>query len=131
MGDNGVATGTLHRADLVAFTCLKAYTVEQRDERKDAHDLIYCLTYYEGGLDAAAAAFRAALEGKNKEVVREVLGLMARHLAEDGKTEGYLKTGPVAVSKFALGENEASRDDRIRRQRDIPDLVMRFPKAVG
>lgn len=131
MGDNGVATVTLHYADLVAFTCLKAYAVDQRDERKDAHDLVYCLTYYEGGLEAAAAAFRAALEGKHKEVVREVLGLVARHFADDAKTEGYLKTGPVAVSKFELGEDEASRDDRIRRQRDIADLVMRFLKAVG
>ncbi|WP_454702988.1 antitoxin [Agrobacterium burrii] len=131
MGDNGVATVTLHYADLVAFTCLKAYAVDQRDERKDAHDLVYCLTYYEGGLEAAAAAFRAALEGKHKEVVREVLGLVARHFADDAKTEGYLKTGPVAVSKFELGEDEVSRDHRIRRQRDITDLVMRFLKAVG
>lgn len=131
MGDNGVATVTLHYADLVAFTCLKAYAVDQRDERKDAHDLIYCLAHYGGGLDAAAEAFRAALEGKHKDTIQEVLGLLARHFADDGKTEGYLKTGPVAVSKFELGDDEVSRDARIRRQRDIADLVMRFLKAVS
>jgi hypothetical protein len=37
----------------------------------------------------------------------------------------------VAVSKFEFGEDEASRYDRIRRQRDIADLVMHFLKAVG
>ena len=131
MGDNGVATVALHYADIVAFTCLKAYAVDQRDERKDAHDLIYCLTHCEGGIDAAAEQFRAALEGKHKDVVREVLGLLTRHFADDGRTEGYLKTGPVAVSKFELGEDEMSRDDRIRRQRDVADLAIRFLKAVG
>ncbi len=131
MGDNGVATVKMHYADLVAFTCLKAYAVDQRDERKDAHDLIYCLTHYEGGVDAAAAEFRAALEGTHKDVVREVLDLIARHFADDAKTEGYLKSGPVAVSKFELGEDEASREDRILRQRNVADLVARFLKAVG
>jgi hypothetical protein len=131
MGDNGVATVKLHYADLVAFTCLKAYAVDQRDERKDSHDLIYCLTHYEGGVDAAAAEFRAALEGKHKDVVREVLDLIARHFADDAKTEGYRKSGPVAVSKFELGEDEASREGRILRQRNVADLVARFLKAVG
>jgi hypothetical protein len=82
-------------------------------------------------MGAAATAFRAALDGKHNAVIREVLVLLARHFSDDGKTEGYLKTGPVAVSKFELGEDEASRDDRIRRQRDVADLVMRFLKAVG
>jgi hypothetical protein len=131
LGDDGVATVTLHYADIVAFTCLKAYAVDQRNERKDAHDLVYCLTHHEGGMGAAATAFRAALDGKHNAVIREVLVLLARHFSDDGKIEGYLKTGPVAVSKFELGEDEASRDDRIRRQRDVADLVMRFLKAVG
>ncbi|ESY64006.1 hypothetical protein X743_32120 [Mesorhizobium sp. LNHC252B00] len=131
LGDNGVATVALHYADLVAFTCLKAYAVDQRDERKDAHDLIYCLTHYEGGVDAAAKEFRAALEGKHTAVVTEVLGLLARHFADDGQTEGYAKTGPVAVAKFELGEDPDSRDSRILRQREVADLVMRLLKAIG
>lgn len=131
LGDNGVATVALHYADLVAFTCLKAYAVDQRDERKDAHDLIYCLTHYEGGVDAAAKEFRAALEGKHTTVVTEVLGLLARHFADDGQTEGYAKAGPVAVAKFELGEDPDSRDSRILRQREVADLVMRLLKAIG
>jgi hypothetical protein len=88
LGDNGVATVTLRYADLVAFICLKAYAVDQRDKRKDAHDLIYCLTHYEGGVEAAADEFRDALAGKHKGVVKKVLDLLARHFADDGKTEG-------------------------------------------
>jgi hypothetical protein len=131
LGDNGVATVTLHYADLVAFTSLKAYAVDQRDERKDAHDLIYCLAHYEGGIDAAAKQFRAALEGKHKEVVGEVLGLLAKHFVDEGKTEGYLKSGPVAVAKFEIGEEAESRDNRILRQREVADLVSRLLTAIG
>jgi hypothetical protein len=69
--------------------------------------------------------------GKRKVVVTEVLGLLARHFADDGQTEGYTKTGPVAVAKFELGEDPDSRDNRILRQRKVADLVMRLLKAIG
>jgi hypothetical protein len=131
LGDNGVATVTLQYADLVAFTCLKAYAVDQRDERKDAHDLLYCLEHYEGGVDAAAKDFLAAIAGKHSAVIKEVLGILARHFADDEKTEGYLKTGPVAVAKFELGEDAESRDARILRQREVADLVRRLLKATA
>lgn len=132
LGDNGVATVDLHYADLVAFTCLKAYAVDQRDERKDAHDLIYCLTHCDGGVEAAAAQFKAALEGKHADVVRNVLTLLAKHFADDADTEGYKKSGPVAVAKFEMGEDEHpdAREARILRQRDASDLIVRLLKAI-
>lgn len=130
LDDNGVATVVLHYADLVAFTALKAYAVDQRDERKDAHDLVYCLEHHEGGVEASATLFRAALEGKHGAVVREVLGLLARHFADDERTEGYQKTGPVAVAKFEIGEDHGARENRTLRQRQVSDLIMRFLKAV-
>jgi hypothetical protein len=131
LGGNGVAEVTLRYADLVAFTCLKAYAVDQRDERKDAHDLIYCLSYYEEGLEAAATEFRAALQGKHKAVVEDVLDILARYFADDGSTEGYLKIGPVAVAKFEIGEDEEVRERRMLRQRDVADFINRFLKAVN
>lgn len=131
LGDNGVATVTLNYADLVAFICLKAYAVDQRDERKDAHDLIYCLTHYEGGIDAAAKEFQAALEGKHKKVVTNALRILARHFTDEDKTEGYTKTGPVAVAKFEIGEEPETRDRRILRQREVADLITRLLKAIS
>ncbi len=130
LGDNGVAEVTLRYADLVAFTCLKAFAVDGRDERKDPHDLIYCLTHYEGGLSAVAMEFRDALQGKHKAVVEEALGILTRDFADDGQTEGYKKTGPVAVAKFEIGEDEEARDSRILRQRQVADLMMRLLKAI-
>lgn len=131
LGDNGIAEVTLRHADLVAFVCLKAYAIDQRNERKDAHDLVYCLRHYEGGLEAVAAEFRAARRGKHKAVVDEALGILIRHFADDDKTEGYLKIGPVAVAKFEIGEDEDAREDRILRQRDVADLVMRVLNAIN
>jgi predicted nucleotidyltransferase len=130
LGDNGVATVALHYADLVAFVCLKAFAVDHRNERKDPHDLAYCLTHYEDGIEAAAKEFRAALEGKHKAVLAEVLSILARHFADDNETEGYRKAGPVAVAKFELGE-DSDRDARILRQRDVADLIMRLLKEIG
>lgn len=131
LGENGIATVTLRYADLVAFTCLKAYAVDQRDERKDAHDVVYCLTHYEGGIDAVAAEFRTALQGNHKGVVKEALGLLERHFADDKQTEGYTKTGPIAVAKFELGDDTDSRENRTLRQREVADLITRLLKAIG
>jgi hypothetical protein len=133
LDDNGIAAVNLHYADIVAFTCLKTYAVDQRDERKDAHDLIYCLEHCDGRIEEAAARFKAALQGKHKAVVEEVLGLLAKHFADDADTEGYRKSGPVAVAKFEMGEDEGAeeRENRARRQRQTSDVVMRLLEAIG
>lgn len=122
LGDDGVATVDLHYADLVAFVCLKAYAVNQRAERKDAHDLVYCITHYDGGMDTVVNEFKAALGGKHKDVVAAALALLARHFIDDATVEGYKKDGAVAVAKFELGE-DADQDTRILRQREVSDLI--------
>lgn len=58
LGDNGVATEKLKHANLVSFTCLKSFAFDQRFERKDAHDLVYCIEHAPEGIDAVAGAFR-------------------------------------------------------------------------
>jgi hypothetical protein len=58
LGDNGVATEKVKHANLLSFTCLKAFAFDQRNERKDAHDLVYCIEHSPEGPDAAAEAFR-------------------------------------------------------------------------
>ena len=57
----GMATVTVRHADIVSFTCLKAFAFDHRAEPKDAHDLCYCLEYYDGGTDAVHAAFAQSL----------------------------------------------------------------------
>jgi hypothetical protein len=57
LGENGIATETIRYADLLCFTCLKALAFDQRNERKDAHDLIYCIEHTTGGLELNRRAF--------------------------------------------------------------------------
>jgi len=129
--DDGVATETIRHADIVSFTCLKSYALDQRHERKDAHDLVYCLEHCEGGLEGTAKAFRAALESKHKEAIESALQILVKRFADDEKTEGYAKDGPVAVAKFELGEDAETREDRILRQREAADLIMRLLREIG
>lgn len=128
LGDNGVATEKVKHANLLSFTCLKAFAFDQRNERKDAHDLVYCVEHAPEGLDVAAEAFRKELEGKHGDVVRASLAILRSRFASDDKTEGHRKDGPVSVAKFELGEGdeEGQRDTRVLRQREVNDLIERL-----
>lgn len=130
LGGNGVVTEKVRHADLVAFTTLKAFAFDQRWERKDAHDLVYCLDHYDPK-EEVVPEFRRALEGKHAPVVAEALGLLRRHFADDSKTEGYLKNGPVAVAKFELSERDEDEEIRALRQREASYTVMRLLAELG
>lgn len=131
LGEDGIATETIRYADIVSFTCLKAYALDQRHEYKDAHDLVYCIEHTDGGPETVAKAVQAARAGKHGPVVEEVLAILKKRFADERDVEGYKKDGAVAVAKFEIGEDEALRDDRILRQRDVSALIMRLLKAVG
>jgi len=131
LGDKGVAIEKLRYADLVSFTCLKAFALDQRHEPKDAHDVVYCLENAEGGLEAAAKKFRSARSGKHAKVIADALATLRKRFADDGTTEGYRKDGSVAVAQFEIdGEGDEVRETRLVRQRTVSDLIMRFLKAV-
>ena len=125
LGGNGVATERVKHADIVSFTCLKAFAFDQRFERKDAHDLIYCIEHASEGLDAVAEAFRKERNGKHGAVVEASLAILRGRFASDEKTEGFRKDGPVSVAKFELGEgNEPEqREARALRQRQASDVI--------
>lgn len=132
LGGNGVAVERVKHANLLSFTCLKAFALDQRNERKDAHDLVYCVEHAPGGLDAAAGLFRRELAGKHGEVVHAALSILRNRFASDDKTEGYRKDGAVAVAKFELaeGDNAVARGSRLLRQREVSDLIERLLKRI-
>jgi hypothetical protein len=125
LGGNGVATEKVRFANLVSFTCLKAFALDQRNERKDAHDLIYCIEHATGRVTAAKEQFRKELNGKHADTIRSALDILRKRFASDEKVEGYQKDGPVAVAKFELGESneEATKESRILRQRDVNHVI--------
>jgi hypothetical protein len=128
LGNNGIATEHVKHANLLSFTCLKAFALDQRNERKDAHDLVYCIEHAPGGLDTAAASFRKELTGKHGDVVRASLSILRHRFTSDDQTEGYRKDGAVSVAKFELGQSDDAglREARLLRQREVSDLIERL-----
>ncbi len=125
LGGGGNAVEVVRHADLVSFTCLKAFAFDQRFERKDAHDLMYCIEHAERGLDGAAYMFREALGGKHGAVIWDCLSILRNRFAGDGEVEGYRKDGPVAVARFELGEGDdaGQREARLLRQREVNSVM--------
>lgn len=125
LGGKGIAIEQIKHANLVSFTCLKAFAYEDRFEPKDAHDLIYCIEHAPEGMDTVAERFRLELVGKHEAVIRDAMVILRDRFAQDDKTEGHLKDGPVSVAKFELGEsNEPEQyEARILRQRQASDVI--------
>ena len=134
LNGKGRATEVVRYADIVTFTCLKAFAFDQRFERKDAHDLIYCIENLEGGVGAAQSAFAAALTGPHAEAIREALTRMAARFRDPNPDESYLRDGPVAVASFEDDEADVSADPdllnaRILRQRHAAEIMADFLRA--
>ena len=133
LGANGVATEKVKHANLVSFTCLKSFAFDQRFERKDAHDLIYCIEHAPEGMDVVAEAFRKARDGKHGAVIRASLEILRNRFTQDDVIEGYRKDGPVSVAKFELGEGDEAeqREARALRQRQASDIIDQLLGHIG
>lgn len=129
----GTAIERVKHANLVSFTCLKAFAFDQRFERKDAHDLIYCIEHAPEGLDGAVEMFRDTLKGVHHAVVRDTLAILRNRFAPDHAIEGYRKDGPVAVARFELGEGAEAdvREARTLRQREVSDVIEQLLARIG
>ena len=130
LSGDGLTTETIRYANIVSFVCLKAMTLEGRLERKDPHDLVYCIENGPGGIEAAAAAFREQLEGKYQEAVNKCLAILKKHFLTNERIEGYLMDGPTMVANFELGEEPETREARILRQRNVSEIVEAFLNLV-
>lgn len=128
LGGGGLATETVRYANIVSFTCLKAFAFDHRNARKDAHDLVYCLEHHSGELDAAIDAFKGALAGPHADAVQEALAKLKTRFVHEDPDQSYRRDGPVAVARFEdndadVGDNQEVRDLRILRQRRVADLM--------
>ena len=118
----GVTTETIRHADIVSFTCLKAFAFDHRAEPKDAHDLCYCLEHFKGGAAALRTAFEDALAGNHAETIKAAIGILVRRFCDGDGFEGYQMDGPVAAARFE-GADAGDTDRRILRQRDLSAVV--------
>jgi len=136
LNGGGLATEVVRYANIVSFTCLKAFAFDHRNARKDAHDLVYCLEHYPGGLDSVISAFKDALAGSHAEAVQEALAKLKTRFVHDDPDQSYRRDGAVAVARFEdndadVDDNEEIRDLRILRQRQVADLMGQFFAALA
>ncbi len=133
LGGAGNAVEAVRHANLVSFTCLKAFAFDQRSARKDAHDLIYCIEHADEGLDGATHMFREALAGRHGTVVRDCLSILRNRFAGDDEVDGYLKDGPIAVARFEQGDDveTGQREARMLRQRDVSSVIEQLLAGIG
>ncbi|MGE8136514.1 antitoxin [Novosphingobium subterraneum] len=136
LNGGGLATEVVRYANIVSFTCLKAFAFDHRNARKDAHDLVYCLEHYPGGLDSVISAFKDALAGPHAEAVQEALAKLKTRFVHDDPDQSYRRDGAVAVARFEdndadVDDNEEIRDLRILRQRQVADLMGQFFAALA
>lgn len=133
LGENGMTTEKVKHANLISFTCLKSFAFDQRFERKDAHDLVYCIENAPEGMEAVAEAFRKEQDGKHGAVIKASLAILHNRFTQDDKMEGYRKDGPVSVAKFELGESDEpeQREARALRQRQASDVIERLLSRIG
>lgn len=136
LNGGGLATEVVRYANIVSFTCLKAFAFDHRNARKDAHDLVYCLEHYPGGLDSVISAFKDALAGSHAEAVQEALAKLKTRFVHEDPDQSYRRDGAVVVARFEdndadVDDNEEIRDLRILRQRQVADLMGQFFAALA
>lgn len=131
LGQNGVAKERIRHADIVSFVCLKAFAFEDRNERKDAYDLSYCLE--NAVIAKVARGFWSALEGNRTEEVAAAVEILRQRFVGEDRTRSHLLDGPVAVAKFELGEENdpETRERRVLRQREVSFTIASLLDRLG
>lgn len=129
--DSAVVTETIAYANIVSFICLKAFALDNRDEEKDAHDLVYCLENYDG---PTVEQFADALAGPHGAIIDEALKILVARFTHPDPEIAYRRDGPMAAARFEvptdLGEDEQNHL-RILRQRQASELVTDLLAKLG
>jgi hypothetical protein len=116
----GVSTETIRFADVPAFVILKALALDQRQENKDAADLIHVIRYA-GSLDHVADLFiRRIISGDHVDAMTEGIAALRRRFCDDIHSKGFEKLGAVAHANFHYNGDD---DDRVREQRFSAALI--------
>ncbi|MBK4999393.1 hypothetical protein IAE37_001669 [Pseudomonas sp. S31] len=119
LDDEAVSVDVVRFADVPAFVILKAIALDQRQENKDAADLIHVLRYA-GSLDEVAKVFvDRARTGRHPEALRDGLDALARRFCDDEFSDGYEKVGAVRYARFHGGDD----DELVSAQRYAAGLV--------
>lgn len=117
--DGGKDRAMIKVASIVPFLMMKAQALNGRLKEKDAYDIYYCLTNFQGGLDALAEAFH---QFSDHPLVREGLGILAEKFSSPDAA------GPVFVTNFLV---EIDPDIRGLIQRDVFERMQYLLDKIG
>ncbi|MDR5832503.1 nucleotidyl transferase AbiEii/AbiGii toxin family protein [Caballeronia sp. LP006] len=127
LSDGGKASETIRCADVPAFIVLKALALDQRNEPKDAADLIHVLQYSGKIDDVADLVVERALSGQHEGAVEAGLAALRRRFCDDEHSEGWEKVGAVGYARFHATGDE---DELARDQRDAAARVQALVESV-
>lgn len=112
---------TVAVANILPFLVLKAFALEERIKDKDAYDIVWCLTAFDGGPANAAAAARRSPVVEHPDV-REGIEHLKRHFAS------IESAGPALYARF-FGHAGPDDDDGVRLKREAKGAVQEFLQA--
>jgi hypothetical protein len=95
---------------------LKLNAFEDRQQPKDAYDVLLAVTRYVDGPDAAIAAFHGEAKASNRGFARAAAALR-KHFIE------ISQSGPVRCAAFALDGRHAIDDFQARRRQILEQMV--------
>lgn len=123
-GDAGIVFETIRFADEVVFILLKAISFKNRNEPKDAADLIHVMRYAGEPQYIAEKFLDHIKSGKHQTAIETGLNALQKCFAEgNDKVEGYLLTGPVRYGQFIHGTDVRLQNERLQEQRFAAALV--------
>lgn len=121
LGGGGRSTVKLRVCGILPFVVLKTFAFQERHERKDAYDLVYCLANYKDGPEGAARdAARSPV--RNDRTVGEALSLLAERF---GMPE---LDGPAEYAAFV--DDPTDPDGAARQRLDAVAAVEEFLGAL-
>lgn len=119
LDEKGVSVDVVRYADVPAFVILKAIALHQREENKDAADLIHVIRYC-GPLEHVARLFIERIRsGQHPEAVAAGLSALRNRFSDDEFGEGFEKVGAVAYARFHGGDE----DEIVGAQRFAAGLI--------
>ncbi len=107
----GFTTADVPVADAVAFVVLKAVALQQRQEPKDAADLIHVLRYVGAPRDVAAMFVAKHRSGMHAAALADGVAKLRLNFCDQGMDKAAKRMGPVMYAQFHLGKKPADEEE--------------------
>ncbi len=110
------------------FLALKLRAFCDRQQPKDAFDILYTLRHYDGGTAAAVTAFAVEVRAANP-ACRDALRTLKNHFASE-TAPGHVKASHFVLGDVRPDESEDTRFLRSRIRQDMVDAAALLLKAA-